>query len=198
MRAFDRTCDRPSTLERIAKRVDTFREEIARRTDTSRARSSYPQHPVVAAAAAAAPAVERDEAEHARNFTSLASSSLMCFPLSPFLAAGCSHPSSHPLAVLIHCGSPLLGQPPLLHRLEHSTLPLRAEFAPSSAEFDLTLHLVFPALSPVRSSRSILTLCPESRTTLVPRTRGFSRFVGRERVTLTDARRSHRVVHPAN
>lgn len=46
--------------------VDTFREEIARRTDTSRARSSYPQHPAVAATAVVA-AVEGDEAEHARN-----------------------------------------------------------------------------------------------------------------------------------
>jgi len=76
-----------STLERIAERVDTFREEIARRTDTSRARSSYPQHPAAAAAAAAAAvaaaaataavvaaaaaaAAKGDEAEHARNSAS--------------------------------------------------------------------------------------------------------------------------------
>ena len=56
-------------VETDREQVGTFREEIARRTDTSRARSSYPQHPAVVAAAAAAmvAATKGDKAEHARN-----------------------------------------------------------------------------------------------------------------------------------
>lgn len=69
--------------------VNTFREEIARRTDTSRARSSYPQHPAVAAAATVAAAVEGDEAEHARNSAPFTPCSP---PLSPSDGLQATHP----------------------------------------------------------------------------------------------------------
>jgi len=154
-----------NTLERIAERVDTFREEIARRTDTSRARSSYPQHPAAAAAAAAAAAVaaaaataavvaaaaaaaaEGDEAEHARNSASPRPSRQVT-ATRPTLY----HPLSYSSSASSSSTAVLLSSVNLRCSAWHFTLPLRAEFAPSSTEFDLTLRR-----HPVRSPRSILT-----------------------------------------
>lgn len=128
-----------NTLGLDREQVDTFREEIARRTDTSRARSSYPQHPAVAAAAAVA-AVERDEAEHARNSAPFTPS---VRPLS-LLPMGCSHPLAHPPSSSLRRSH----SPPRLSSLRStsavaaSTLhsSFRAEFAPPSTEFDFTLY----------------------------------------------------------
>lgn len=125
--------------------VDTFREEIARRTDTSRARSSYPQHPAVVvaatAAAAAAATVEGDEAEHARN------SAPPSTPIRPFFfpPMGYSHPFAHPppllLVALIHRDSPLLGQPLPLPLALHAL-----RFVPNSRQRPRNLTLPFTAL----------------------------------------------------
>lgn len=117
--------------------VDTFREEIARRTDTSRARSSYPQHPAVAATAVAA-AVEGDEAEHARNSASPPPLSSLLTPsdgLQPPIrpSASSSPPRFHP---------PRLSSPRSTSVVAPSTprSSFRAEFASSSTEFDFTLY----------------------------------------------------------
>lgn len=109
--------------------VVTFREEIARRTDTSRARSSYPQHPAVAVAAA----VEGDEAEHARNSVPSAPLSSPSDGLQPPIRpSACSPPHRfHP---------PRLSSPWSTSAAAASTPcpSFRAEFAPSSMEFDFT------------------------------------------------------------
>lgn len=134
--------------------VDTFREEIARRTDTSRARSSYPQHPAVAAAAVAA-AVEGDEAEHARNSTPFSPCSPLLFPSDglqpPIRPSASSSPHRfHP---------PRLSSPRSTSVVAASTprSSFRAEFTPSSTEFDFTLYcpLVYKSFRP--KSRKLLT-----------------------------------------
>lgn len=114
--------------------VNTFREEIARRTDTSRARSSYPQHPAVAAAAAVAAAVEGDKAEHARNsapFTRysplLSPSDGLQPPIRPFASSSPRRfhlpRSSSPRSTSVSLPLPTLFMPNSRHRPRNLTLP---------------------------------------------------------------------------
>jgi len=119
-----------TTLKQIASRLDTFKEEIARRTDTSCARSSYPQHPAVAAAAAVA--AEGDKAEHARNSVPLRAPRRVAATRPPihFLS---SSSSSRPTRFSSPRSTPAAGT---LRSL------FCAEIAPSSREFDLTLRLL--------------------------------------------------------
>jgi len=123
-------------VETDREQVGTFREEIARRTDTSHARSSYPQHPAVAAAAAAAmvAATKGDKAEHARN-------SAPFYPYSPLL------PPFDGLQLPVHPSTsfpPRRSHPPRFSspRSTSATSTPRssfhAEFA--STEFDFALY----------------------------------------------------------
>lgn len=139
VRACVRASDRARSLrEHLGaagrEQVDTFREEIARRTDTSRARSSYPQHPAVEA-------VERDEAEHARNSTSLALHSLAAATRptnhhpTPIRLLSFSS-SSHPAGSLLLSSVNLCCYTPCFcfvtnsrHRPRNSTSPFAARLA---------------------------------------------------------------------
>lgn len=91
---------------RIREQVDTFREEIARRTDTSRARSSYPQHPPAA--------TEGDEKPSTRE---IPPSPLPAASIPPFAFPNELQPPPtipHSLSSSLfsyHHDYPLLGQP---------------------------------------------------------------------------------------
>jgi len=134
-----------TTLRQIASRLDTFEEEIARTTDTSCARSSYPQHPAVAAAAAVA--VEGDKAEHARNSVP---------PRAPRAAA--TQPPIHFLSTSSSSRPTRFSSP----RSTFAASTLRslfcAEITLFSREFNLTLHLLVFILYPLFGKWNSLTV----------------------------------------
>lgn len=116
--------------------VDTFREEIARRTDTSRARSSYPQHPAVAVTAA-----EGDEAEHARNSALPPSPPPTPYPGLPSWAS-CSHPQPPIRRLLSRPHPPRLSSPRSTSAASTPHSLFRAEFTPSFTESHLFVLII--------------------------------------------------------